>query len=41
MGIIRELIQAVRELTAEIRLLRQQINPVAQGGGGGGPAPVK
>jgi hypothetical protein len=41
MNLIRELIQALRDLTAELRLLRQQTGAEPQGGGGGGPGPVK
>ena len=41
MNIIRELIQALRELTAEMRRLRESLEPQSQQGGGGGPPPVK
>jgi hypothetical protein len=40
MNLIRELIQALRELTIELRLLRKG-GADPQGGGGGGPGPVK
>ena len=41
MNIIRELIQAIRELTAELRAYRDRVDPQPLGGGGGGPPPVK
>ena len=42
MTILRELLQAIRELTAELRAYRDRVDPQPQqGGGGGGPPPVK